>query len=141
MGGEGSFKPYELSAQLALTMQVPQLSKLWDFTPMLANHTADKVSVGGKVSLAGEILFEKGQLMASPLAIDIKEASLTREGLSLQGGAAKLVFNTMKPLVTKGPQRLSATKITTNGIDLEMSALRLFDGQSFFKSIVLEPAL
>lgn len=125
---EGTVKPYEASAQLDLTMQVPQLSNLWDFTPLLATHEADKVLVGGKVNLAAEILLEKGKLVTSPLAIDIRGASLTREGLSIEGGATQLVFNTMKPIVTKGKQRLSAAKITTNGIDLKNVSLEgLFD--------------
>jgi len=131
---EGTLKPYEISAQLDLTVQIPQLSKLWDFTPLLATHTADKVSVGGKVSLAGEFLFEKGKLLASPLAIDIRGASLSREGLSIEGLASQLVFNTMKPLVTRGPQRISAKKITTNGLDLRnVSFGGLFDGEGLLQ--------
>ena len=120
---EGTLKPYEVSAQLDLTVQIPQLSKLWDFTPLLATHASDKVSVGGRVSLAGELLFEKGKLMASPLAIDIRGASLSREGLSIEGGASQLIFNTVKPLVTKGQQRMSAKRITANGIDLRNVSL------------------
>jgi len=115
---EGTLKPREVSAQLDLTVQVPQLSRLWDFTPLLAVHATDKVSVEGKVNLAGEFLLEKGKWVSSPLAIDMRGVSLSRAGFSIEGGAAQLVFNTVKPVVTKGPQRLSAKKINTNGVEL-----------------------
>ncbi|MGV8947811.1 MAG: intermembrane phospholipid transport protein YdbH family protein [Candidatus Paracaedibacter sp.] len=114
---QGTLKPNDMSAQLDLTVQVPQLSHLWDFTPLLAAHATDKVSVEGKVSLAGEFLFEKGKLLASPLAIDIRKAALFRDDLSIEGVTSQLVFNTIEPLVTKGPQRILAKKITANGID------------------------
>jgi hypothetical protein len=125
---EGTLKPYEASAQLDLTVQIPQLSKLWDFTQLLATHASDKVSVGGKVSLAGDFFLEKGKLVASPLAIDIREASLSREGFSIEGLASQLVFNGIAPLVTKGQQRMSVKKITANGINLKNVSLEgLFD--------------
>ena len=131
---QGTIKPNDLSAELDLTVQIPQLSNLWDFTPLLAAHATDKVSVEGKVSLAGELLFEKGNLLASPLAIDIRKAALFRDGLSIEGVSSQLVFNTIEPLVTKGPQRILAKRINANGVDLRDVIFEgLFDKGGFLQ--------
>lgn len=116
---EGNFNPSQSSAQMVLTAQISQLSKLWDFTPLLATHAKDKVAVEGKVNLAGEVVWEKGHLTTSALALDIRGLTVTREGFSIEGANSKLIFSTLKPLTTQGLQRASATKLSMAGIDLK----------------------
>ena len=131
---EGNFKPSENSGQLILTTQINQLSNLWDFTPLIAGHDGDKVSVSGKVNLTSELFWDKGTLKTSVLALNLKGGSIKKDGFSLEGASTQVLFNTLKPLTTKGPQRLLATKLTTSGIDLSKVAFEcLFDGTGLFQ--------
>lgn len=122
---EGNIKPDQPSIQMVLTSQIPRLSQLWDFTPLLATYAGEKVFVDGQVVLASKVLWEKGRFTTSALALDIKGVSMAREGFSLEGGACHLTFTSLKPLITKGTQRLSAAKLSMAGIDLKNV---LFDG-------------
>lgn len=125
---EGTFKPGQRSAQIVLTSQIPQLSALWDFTPFLATHAGDKVSVGGQVNVAAEILWEGGDIKTSALALDLKNGTLARGGFSIEGVTSQVIFSTLNPLTTKGTQRLSATKLALAGINLRNVVLEcLFD--------------
>lgn len=130
---EGRFKPDQSFAQMVLTSQIPQLSKLWDFTPLLATHANDKVSVEGYLNLAGKVLWEEGRFK-SALALNIKGVTVAREGFSIEGVASQLTFSALKPLTTKGPQRLSATKLSFGGIDLKNILFEcLFDNKGLLQ--------
>jgi len=131
---EGNFKPSENSGQLILTTQINQLSNLWDFTPLIAGHNGDKVTVNGKLNLTSELFWDKGVLKTSVLALNLKGGSLKKDGFSLEGASTQVLFNTLKPLTTKGTQRISATKLTTSGIDLSKVAFEcLFDATGLFQ--------
>lgn len=131
---EGNYKPSENSGQLILTTQINQLANLWDFTPLIAGHDGDKVAVSGKVNLTSELFWDKGSLKTSVLALNLKGGSVKRDGFSLEGATTQVLFNTLKPLTTKGAQRLSATKLTTSGIDLSKVAFEcLFDATGLFQ--------
>ncbi len=116
---EGNVKPDQPSVQMVLTSQIPRLSQLWDFTPLLATHAGEKVSVEGQMVLASKVLWEKGRFTTSALALDVKGVSVAREGFSLEEGASHFTFTSFKPLITKGTQRLSAAKLSVAGIDLK----------------------
>jgi hypothetical protein len=116
---EGAFKSAQHSVQMVLTSQIPQLSKLWDFTPLLATHGADKVFVEGSVNLAGEILWEEGRFKTSALALDMKRVSIIRDDFSIRRAAARLIFNGFTPLTTKGSQQFSAETLSIGGIDFK----------------------
>jgi len=131
---EGNYKPSQASGQVILTTQITQLSKVWDFTPLIAAHANDKVSVMGKVNLTSELLWEKGLLKTSVLALDLKGGVVARDGFSIEGANGQILFNTLNPLTTKGDQRLTASKLSIAGIDLKNLALEyLFDTKGFFQ--------
>jgi len=125
---EGTFKPTQRSAQVTLTSQIPELSKLWDFSPLLATHEGGKASVDGQVNLAAEILWEGGGIKTSALALDLKKGMIEGDGFSAEGVSSQMTFSTLKPLTTKEPQRLCAKKLSFGGIELKNALLEcLFD--------------
>lgn len=131
---EGNYKPSTASAQLVLTAQIEQLSKLWDFTPLLAMHANDKVTVDGKVNLSTEISWEKGILTTSALALDVRGVNVAREGFSIGGLATKFIFKSLKPLTTPGLQRVLATKLKIAGVELKNVNFEcLFDTEGLFQ--------
>jgi hypothetical protein len=131
---EGNFKPKQSTAQLIMTSQVSQLSRLWDFTPLLATHEGDKVVVEGKMNITGELAWEKGHLKTSALAIEMRGVNLKRDGFALEGGSSKVVFNTMKPMTTQGLQQARANKMSVAGIDLKNVVLKgEFDNQGLLQ--------
>jgi hypothetical protein len=131
---EGSFKPTQSFAKIALTTQIAQLSNLWDFTPLLATHSHDKVSLGGKVNLSSEIVWEAGSLKTSVLALEIKGGNLTREGLSVEGVNTQFLFQKLQPLTTKGNQRLTAKTLSIAGLEAKNLDFQcLFDAEGLFQ--------
>lgn len=120
---EGMLKPDQPSAEMVLAAQIPQLSRIWDFTPLLAAYAGDRVVVDGVVNLAGKIRWEEGGFKPSVVALDVKEGHLAREGFSVEGAAFTLNFKGVKPFVTQGNQRLLATKLSFGKIQLKNALL------------------
>lgn len=131
---EGTMKPVHPSAQIVLTSHIPQLSKVWDFTPPLLGRADDKMFVEGQVNLAGEVLWEEGRFKTSELAIGMQGVSVKREDFSMEGLTCQVTFGAFKPFTTKGPQRLTASKASFAGIELKNMLLEgLFDDQGLLQ--------
>lgn len=121
-------------AKLAVDLQIPQLSQVWDFTSWLAAYRKDKVTIAAQVMASGNMGWEKGALSTSGLMVDVKEAVFAQEGVSIEGGATKLTFQSLKPLITKGPQQIKAAKVSMPGIHLQNVALdMLFDEKGLWQ--------
>jgi hypothetical protein len=129
---EGSYKPSQLAGQIILTAQISQLSNLWDFKQLVSPQGTGTIS--GKLNLTSEINWEKGDIKTSALALNLKEGKLIRNGLVVEGANTQIVFDSLKPLRTKGEQTASASKITLSGVDLKNVSLKgAYDADGLFQ--------
>jgi hypothetical protein len=80
------------------------------------------------------MIWDKGQLKTSVLMLEVKGGSVAREGLSVEGANARILFTKLQPLTTKGDQKVSASKLSVAGIDLKNVLFKcLFDSNGFFQ--------
>jgi len=131
---EGTFKPNQPYAQFTFALQVPQISKIWNFTRQLAAQTGETVSADGQINVSGEVLWEGGHMKSSALTAKLKDISVSKEGFSMEGVSGEFVIDSLYPVVTKSPQRFFAPKLMMAGIDFKKVALEwLFDETGLFQ--------
>lgn len=106
---QGLIDPEKTKTHLKFNLQIPQLSKIWNFKPLAE----------GKVSLNGSTHWQNGLWICDSCVLKIHRGSLIQKDFSIQNLSGNLHFETLFPFSTKKAQHIEIEKLTFHDILFE----------------------